>query len=118
MTDVQPNGRAPAKAAVPAPKRELRPSRFTYALKGYTVEMTERGWMIAQNWFTAAGEKPKWVGPFPTIELACLAIARRHATEIADRHSILVAHHKIKPADKLYGLKGSLSVRAKKGDIA
>lgn len=118
MPDVQPNGRVPAKPATPVAKREPQPSRFTYALKSYTVEITERGWMIAQNWFSAAGEKPKWIGPFPSIELACLAIARRHATEIADRHSIIVAHHKIKPADKLFGLKGSLSLRAKKGDVA
>ncbi|MEQ1717214.1 MAG: hypothetical protein ABL907_14730 [Hyphomicrobium sp.] len=81
------------------------------------MELTERGWFIALNWSANVGEKPKWTGPFASIELACLALARRHAVEIADRHSNLVAHHKIKPGDPLYGLKGSLSLRAKKGEI-
>jgi hypothetical protein len=118
MTTVLPNGRAKPRATEPATPRDTRPNRFTYALKGYTVEINARGWFIAENWFASTGEKPKWIGPFPTIELACLALARRLATEIADRHSNSVTHHKVKPTEPLYGLKGSLSIRSKKGEIA
>lgn len=65
--------------------RDAAPNRFTYALKGYTAEIRTDGWWIAKTPCAVAGEKPQWSGPFQSIETACLAIARRLATEIADR---------------------------------
>lgn len=87
--------------------------RFTYALKAYTTERRAKGWFIARTWVQFAGEKPEWIGPFDTIEAACLAIGRRLATEIADRHSMMIAAHKIKPGDPLYGLKPTTRLRQK-----
>ena len=81
------------------------PIRFMYALKSYTAEIRTDGWWIAKTWLTSRGERPHWAGPFATIEDACLAIARRLATEIADRHSVIAAFHKLKPGQPLHGLK-------------
>ncbi len=78
------------------------------------MKRTEKGWYVARNWSHVAGEKSEWTGPFETIETACLAIARRHATEIADRHSMIVARHKIKHGAPLYGLKGTTRLRQAK----
>ncbi len=90
------------------------PREFSTALKSYTAKRTEKGWYVARSRSLVAGEKPEWTGPFETIETACLAIARRHATEIADRHSMMVEAHKIKPGTPLYGLKGTTRLRQAK----
>ena len=89
------------------------PSRFTYALCAYTAEIRSDGWWIAATPFTAAGEKPKWSGPFQSIETACLAIARRLAVEGADRHTRHIEAHKLKAGKPLYGLKATTRLRAK-----
>ena len=68
--------------------------------------------------FTVAGEKPEWIGPFETIETACLAIARGLATEIADRHSMMIEAHKIRPGEPLYGLKPTTRLRKAKNGSA
>lgn len=95
------------------------PSEYVYALKAYTVRITPKGWWIAKTWAQFAGEKPEWNGPFETIESACLAIARRLATEIADRHSMIIEAHKLKPGDPLYGLKATTRLRkARNGSAA
>jgi hypothetical protein len=86
-------------------------SEYLYALKAYTVRITEKGWWITKAWAQFAGEKPEWNGPFETIEAACLAIARRLATEIADRHTMMIDAHKMKPGDPLYGLKATTRLR-------
>ena len=52
-----------------------------------------------------APEKPQWMGPFATIETACLSIARKLAIEIADRHTQSIERHRLTPDDLLYGLK-------------
>lgn len=94
--------------------RDAVPARFTYSLKAYTAEIRTDGWWIAATPCTAAGEKPKWSGPFQTIETACLAIARRCATEIADRHTRTIEAHKIASGKPLYGLKPTTRLRAKR----
>ena len=91
-----------------------RPSKFIYALAAYTVEIRDKGWYVAKSVPTFTGEKPEWSGPFETIETACLAIGRRLATEIADRHTRMVETHKIKPDDPLYGLKKTTRLRQKR----
>ncbi len=103
----------PEKAVRPPP--ESPRDRFTYALKAYTAERRAKGWFIARTWSQFAGEKPDWIGPFATIEAACLAIGRRLATEIADRHSMMIAAHTIKPDNPLYGLKPTTRLRQKRG---
>jgi hypothetical protein len=81
------------------------PERFTYALKEYTAERRTTGWWISRTWSVSIGEKPQWVGPFATIETACLAIARRLAIEIADRHTQSIEWYGLESSDPLYGLK-------------
>ena len=87
------------------------PAKFTYALASYTVEIRSGGWYIAKSVPTFTGDKPSWSGPFETIETACLAIGRRLATEIADRHTRSVEAHKIKSDDPRYGLKKTTRLR-------
>lgn len=60
---------------------------------------------------TFTGDKPSWSGPFENIETACLAIGRRLATEITDRHTRSVEAHKIKLDDPRYGLKKTTRLR-------
>jgi len=101
----------------PAPARSRSnkvPDKFTYALKQYTAERREDGWWISRTWAVSAGEKPQWRGPFATIETACLAIARRLATEIADRHTHWIEWYGIKRGDPLYGLKLTTRLRNKR----
>jgi hypothetical protein len=105
------------KASANGAHRE-KPGRFTYALKAYSAEIRSDGWWVARTPFTSAGEKPEWSGPFETIETACLAIARRHATEIADRHTRSVEHHQLKAGQPLYGLKPTTQLRRRKGQAA
>ena len=50
-----------------------------------------------------AATVPKWSGPFATIETACLAIGRRLAIEIADRHTQSIERHGLTPDDALTG---------------
>ncbi len=97
---------AAAKKPEPARSRSTKvPEKFTYALRQYTAERRGNGWWISRTWTVSAGEKPEWRGPFATIETACLAIARRLATEIADRHTHWIEWYGIKDSDPLYGLK-------------
>jgi hypothetical protein len=86
-------------------KAKNPPDKFTYAQHQFTVQRRKRGWWISRTWTASAGEKPEWSGPFATIETACLAIARRLAIEIADRHTQSIERHGIEPEDPLYGLK-------------
>jgi len=72
----------------------------------------------SNNAVHVAGDKPEWAGPFATIETACLAIARRHATEIADRHTRIIEHHRLKGGDSLYGLKPTTRLKQRKGQQA
>lgn len=102
-----------SRAAGNGTHRDTAQSRFTYALKGYSAEIRTDGWWIASTPFTVAGEKPKWSGPYQTIETACLAIARRLATEIADRHTRTIEAKKLTPGKPLYGLKPTTRLRAK-----
>ncbi len=81
------------------------PQKFTYALKDYTTERRYNGWWISPTWSKSAGQKPEWVGPFATIETACLSIARRLAIELADRHTQSVERYGIERTSALYGLK-------------
>jgi hypothetical protein len=94
-------------------KIERAADRFTYALKAYTAEIRKDGWWIARTPFTAAGEKCEWSGPFETIESACLAMARRLATEIADRHTRTIAARGLKSGQPLYGLKATTRLKQK-----
>ena len=80
-------------------------TKFTYALASFTVERRKDGWYAAKTVPTFTGEKPKWSGPFETIETVCLSMARHLATEIADRHTRTIESYKIMPSDPLYGLK-------------
>lgn len=83
------------------------PDKYTYALKAYTAERRKDGWWVTKTPVAIAGERPSWAGPYPTIEEGCLAIGRYLATEIANRHSVMIAGHKLKPSDPLYGLKAT-----------
>ncbi len=89
------------------------PEKFTYALATFAVERRASGWYVAKAWSAFAREKPRWNGPFETIETACLSIGRHLAVEIADRHTRSVEAHNIKPGQPLYGLKETTRLRTK-----
>jgi len=78
------------------------PEKFTYSLPAFTVQRRKSGWWISPT-SKSAGEKPQWSGPFATIETACLAIARRLAIEIADRHTQSIERHGLTPDDRSTG---------------
>lgn len=90
-----------------------KPDRFTYALASYTAERRSGGWFIAKSVPSFITEKAKWVGPFETIENACLSIARHLATELADRHTRTIEAHRLRASDPLYGLKASTRLRTR-----
>lgn len=107
-----------APLAVPKPARVTErfnalPDKFTYALASYTAERRKDGWYVAKSVPSFNGEKPKWSGPFETIENACLSIGRHLATEIADRHTRSIEAHKIDRNAPLYGLKPTTRLRAR-----
>ena len=100
----------------PAPKLPAagpKPDKFTYALPAFTAEIRPQGWYVARTVPSFTGEKPKWSGPFETIESACLSIGRHCATEIADRHTRSAEFHKIKRGAPLYGLKVTTRLKAR-----
>jgi len=101
---------APPKAAEPY---NTKPVRFTYALAAYTTEIRGDGWYVAKTTPSFTGERQKWIGPFASIETACLCIGRHLATEIADRHTRAVETHKIKRGEALYGLKVTTKLDAR-----
>lgn len=101
---------APLKASF---KHEQPPEKFTYALPAYTAERRKDGWYICKSLPSFANEKPKWSGPFETIETACLSIGRHLATELADRHTRSIEAHKIGRDNPLYGLKPTTKLRAR-----
>lgn len=86
-------------------KHEQPPDKFTYALAGYTAERRKDGWYVAKTVPSFNGGKPKWHGPFETIENACLSMARHLSVELADRHTRSIEGYKIDRKDPLYGLK-------------
>lgn len=77
------------------------PTRSTFAFAAYSVEIRDTGWHMARTVPTFTGDKLQWSGPFATIESAVLAIGRRLATEVADRHTRMTEAHKFKPGDPL-----------------
>lgn len=101
------------RAATPAYDR-VTPAKFTYALSAHSVEIRDKGWYVAKSVPSFTGDKPEWAGPFETIEAAVLAIGRRLATEIADRHARSVDWHKIKEDDPIHGLKKTRRARPSK----
>ena len=108
------NGKSqPAKPELTATKVD----KFTYALSAFTVEIRPQGWFVARTVPSFIGERPKWHGPFETIESACLAIARGLAVEIADRHTRTVEAHKIPRTHALYGFKPETRLKSRNGTI-
>lgn len=89
----------PAKKAAP-PAVPTKPAKYPYALN---VERRANGWHVTAT--APADTRPEWSGPYATIESACLAIARRLAVEIADRHTRSIEFHQIDKSDPLHGLK-------------
>lgn len=106
------------------PKRtapvSTQPDKLTYLLSAYTAERRKDGWYIAKSVSSFAGERPRWSGPFHSIETACLSIARHLAVEVADRHTRSIEALKLTPGSPLYGLKPTTRLRHKspKGSVA
>lgn len=99
---------APLRTSKPPQKTapaNARPDKFLYTASAYMFERRETGWFVARYVTSASGDKPKWAGPFETIESVCLSAARHMATELADRHTRQVEFHKIARGHPLYGLK-------------
>ena len=106
------NGKLQPATKVP-PKLKDGPEKFTYALAAFTAERRKEGWYVAKSVASFNGDKPKWSGPFETIESACLSIGRHLATELADRHTRSIESHKIARNAPLYGLKPTTRLRAR-----
>jgi hypothetical protein len=106
---------APLNAAKPRPrfKHEQPPDKLTYALAAYTAERRKDGWYVAKTVPSFNGEKPKWKGPFETIESACLCMGRHLSVELADRHTRSIETRKIDRKHPLYGLKPTTRLRAR-----
>ena len=97
--------RQAASGEAPAESFDTMPDKFTYMLAQHTVERRATGWFFARSQPSFAGTKTEWFGPYKRIENVALAIARRNATEIADRHTRSIEHHGLDKKHKLYGLK-------------
>jgi hypothetical protein len=104
------NTRNPKAATPSGPK----PTKFTYALKQWSMERRESGWFVSPTTLSLIGNKPEWRGPFETIESACLAIARALALELADRHTRSVETHKIRSGQPLWGFKPTTRLNGRK----
>ena len=103
--------RRPVKKTAPQPDTvNITPTKFSYALKAHTAERRANGWHVTAT--PLADAKPEWSGPYATIESACLAIARRLAVEVADRHTRSIEFHKIDKTHPLYGLKPTTRIDA------
>jgi hypothetical protein len=99
--DVPPKARVVAKTS---------PDKLTYALTSFTAERRTGGWFVAQSYSPYYDEKPKWRGPFESIDTAILSIARQLASELADRHTRDIERHKILRGSALYGLQAGLKL--------
>ena len=101
--------------APPAPpvKAKAAPERLSYALTGYTAERRKTGWFVAPSYSPFYEDRPRFVGPFESIDTAMLSVARHQAAELADRHTRDIERHKILKGAALYGLQGPLSLSAK-----
>ena len=100
-------------ASRPRFKHEQPPEKFTYALAACTAERRKDGWYVAKSVPSFNGEKPKWSGPFETIESACFSMARHLSVELGDRHTRSIEAHKIARNDPLYGLKPTTRLRTR-----
>ena len=98
--------KAPTIAKEPSaePRYEHGVTKFTYALKAWSVERRGAGWFVAETVASILGNKPVWRGPFQSVENACRAIARGLALELTDRHTRSVESHRIAKTDPLHGL--------------
>jgi hypothetical protein len=106
LREPNPTAGASPKHVKPAePLTTRAPGRCAYALKQYTCERRAEGWFVGRT--PATGEKTEWSVGFDSIETACLAIARRLAVEIADRHSRTIEIHSIAVSDPMHGLKAT-----------
>ena len=72
----KPRPSAISKKPSAEPPSEHGVTKFTYALKAWSVERRGAGWFVAETVVSILGNKPTWRGPFLSIENACRAIAR------------------------------------------
>ncbi len=86
------------------------PDKLTYALTAFTGERRTGGWFVAQSYSPYYDEKPKWRGPFESIDTAMLSVARQLASELADRHTRDIERHQILRGSALYGLQAGLKL--------
>lgn len=89
------------------------PEKLIYALTAFTAERRSGGWFVAQSYSPYYDEKPKWRGPFESIDTAMLSVARQLASELADRHTRDIERHKILRGSALYGLRSGLKLDRK-----
>ena len=63
-----PSGNGKNKPVAKPPPVTAKPEKFTYALSAFSAEIRDQGWYVARTVPGFTGEKPKWSGPFETIE--------------------------------------------------
>lgn len=92
------------------------PTKFTYALGGYTAEIRDKGWFVART-TPSFGDKSPWRGPFATVDDAARSIASSLIDELIARHSRATTWHGLRPGAPLHGLERSKkSAKGKKSD--
>ena len=100
---VKPKGKSKLTLS-PEPNQHHGQTKFTYALKAWSIERRGAGWFVAETVASIHGNKSNWRGPFQSVENACRAIARGLALELTDRHTRSVEGHRIASNDPLHGL--------------
>lgn len=105
LSTTRSNGGAKTKPKPPKPTPRQIPEKFTYQLATYSAELRDQGWFIAKSTPAFVGQKPEWIGPFKSIENAAFAIARRLATEMADRHTRMTEQYGLDSSHTLWGLQ-------------
>ena len=106
---------APLAKSEPAPSLAPGvPAKFTYLLAAYRIERRSNEWYVSKSLPTFASEKPEWHGPYDSIDTATFAIARKLASECADRHTRDVAGHKMGDDHPLNGLKETAKLPRRK----
>ena len=83
------------------------PNRLEYSLAAYSIERRDGAWYAISKVDLAFRHRPKWLGPFETIDTICISIARHLAADIADSHTRDIERLQLEKAHPLYGLNHS-----------
>ena len=93
-----------ARKVAPLPPAPKSREKFTYALTPWTVEIRSDGWYACESGAPHFGPAPKWIGPYPDLSSATLAIGSKLRSEAFARHKRQAEYYRLARTDPLYGL--------------